>query len=447
MSRDRDTLRRALVHLENEERRAQLARRRATNKKVAINRLPDDILGEILLLSMLPSGKEIWSSPEAKTCHHWRRVAGQTPRIWSRLYITGEVPFECIKLWMTRSAEAPLHVHLDAPPVPSDHFFRATWQRIMRHSHRFQSLFLGLDGSWWVNRVLPVTSRLNSLRELHIRLGEDVSPSGALDLDIFEPRLTTCQLRTLAINASTSTPLQNLFTMPSPATTSLVELSLDEQVAPDTVCQFLRECREIRKLTWNLGFYEMDTEWAPAPISISTLEYLRVSGDLAAKFLLVAHLPSLRRLVVSRTKDQVEVCTAILEFTQITHLDVDFDVPHAPSVRSIYRSLRHLEHLSYRWCEDTFEAILVLTEWEDEDSGRIWHCPRMKQLHLRVGGSITSRRLQPDAVRSSLEQVMRIRAKSEDAPLQVTPDDSDETKQFVDLGVQLVPLASFPTVF
>jgi len=367
LSRDLDTLRRALVHLENEEHRAQLARRRAVNKKVAINRLPDEVLGEILLLSMLPSGKEIWSSPEVKTCHHWRRVAGQTPRIWSCLYVTGETPFECVKLWMTRSAKAPLHVHLHPPLVPSDHFFRSAWQRIMQHSHRFQSLFLGLDGSWWVNRVLPVTSRLNSLRELQISLGDDAcSPSVALNLNIFEPCFTTCQLRTLEINASSPIPLQNLFTMPSLATTSLVELSLEEQVAPDTVCQFLRECREIRKLTWDLGFYEMDTEWAPAPISISTLEYLRVSGDLAAKFLLVANLPSLRRLVVSRMRDQVEVCTAISEFTHITHLEVDFDELDAPSIRSIYRSLHHLEHLSYRWCEDTFEAILVLTEWEEE---------------------------------------------------------------------------------
>ena len=40
--------------------------------------------------------------------------------------------------------------------------------------------------------------------------------------------------------------------MPKPAATSLVELTLEEQVTPDTVCQFLRECWEIRKLTWNL---------------------------------------------------------------------------------------------------------------------------------------------------------------------------------------------------
>jgi len=435
-------LRRALVHLENEERRAQLARRRAANKKVAINRLPDDILGEILLLSMLPSGMEIWSSPEAKTCHHWRCVAGQTPRIWSCLYITGETPFECIKLWTKRSAEAPLHVSFDAPTVPSDLFFRVAWRGIMEHSHRFQSLYLGLDGSWWVNRILPITYRLNSLTELQISLGGGVeSISGTLD--IFEPRLTTCRLRTLDIN--TSVLLQNSFMMPCPAATSLVELTLEEQVAPDTVCQFLRECREIRELTWDLQHCETDTGWAPAPISISTLEYLRVSGDLAAKFLLAANLPSLRCLFVSCKCDQVKVCTAILGFTQITHLDVNFDELDAPSVRSIYKSLHHLEHLSYRWREDTFKAILVLTEREEAETGRNWHCPHMKQLHLAVGHAIAEHGLQPATVLSSLEQVMRIRARSEDAPLDVILDDSEETGQFGDIGVQRVPLSSFPT--
>jgi len=443
LSRDRDTLRRALVHLESEERRAQLARRRAANKKAVINRLPDEVLGEILLLSMLPSGKEIWSSPEAKTCHHWRRVAGQTPRIWSCLHITGEIPFECIKLWMTRSAEVPLHVHFNTPPALSNYFFESAWQKIMQHSHRFQSLFLRLHGSWWINQVLPVTSRLNSLRELQISLGPSAhSPSGTLD--IFEPRLTTCRLRTLMIK--TSFCLRNFFMMPSPAATSLVELTLEEQVAPDTVCQFLRECREIRKLTWHLQFYKTNTAWAPAPISISTLEYLRVSGDLAAKFLLAATLPSLRRLIVSSTRDEVKVCTAILGFTQITHLDVDFGVLDAPSVCSIYKSLRHLEHLSYMWDEDTFEAILALTELEEKETGRIWHCPRMKQLHLAIGKAIASRGLEPGTVRSYLQRVMRVRARSIDAPLDVILDDSEETEQFGDIGVQRVPLASFPTV-
>jgi hypothetical protein len=443
LSRDLDILRRALVHLENEERRAQLARRRATNKMVAINRLPDDILGEILLLSMLPSGKGIWSSPEAKTCHHWRHVARQTPRIWSCVYITREIPFECIKLWMMRSAEAPLHIHFDALSVLSDHFFRAAWQMIMRHAHRFQSLFLELDGSWWINRVLPVTSRLNNLRELDIFLGEGAdSTSGPLD--IFEPHLTTCRLRTLEITSSIC--LQNFFMIPSPAATSLVELTLEGQVAPDTVCQFLRECREIRKLTWDHQASPTNMTWAPAPISISTLEYLWISGDLTAKFLSAANLPCLRRLFMSSECDQVEVCTAILGFTQITHLDVAFCVLDAPRIRSIYESLHHLEHLSYRWCEDTFEAILVLTEWEEEGAGRIWHCPRMKQLHLHVGDMIAWGDLQSATVRSCLEQVMRIRAKSEDAPLQVVLDDLDETKQFAELGVQRMPLASFPTV-
>jgi hypothetical protein len=443
LSRDLDILRRTLVHLESEERRAQLARRRAANKNVAINRLPDDLLGEILLLSMLPSDETIWSSPEMQTCHHWRRIAGQTPRIWSCVYITEETPFECIKLWLTRSAKAPLHVYFEAPSATPDQFFFAAWHRIMQHSHRFQSLFLELDGSWWINRILPVTSRLNSLRELQISLGEDAEDiSGTLD--IFEPHLTTCRLRTLEITSCNALP--NLFTMPSLAATSLVELTLEEQVAPDTVCQFLRECREIRKLKWNHQPSPMNMAWAPAPISISTLEYLRISGDLTAKFLLAANLPSLRRLVMSSECNQVEACAAILGFTQITHLDVAFFVLDAPSIRSIYESLHHLEHLSCQWREDTFEAILVLTEWEEEGADRIWHCPRMKQLHLRVGDLIASGRLQPATVRSCLEQVMRIRAKSEDAPLQVTLDDSDETKQFVELGVQRKPRSSFPTV-
>ena len=52
LSKDRNTLIRALTHVESEKSRAQLIKQRAVNKKAAISRLPNEILEEILLLSI-----------------------------------------------------------------------------------------------------------------------------------------------------------------------------------------------------------------------------------------------------------------------------------------------------------------------------------------------------------------------------------------------------------
>jgi len=231
--------------------------------------------------------------------------------------------------------------------------------------------------------------------------------------------------------------------MPSRAASSLVMVMIADQAPPDAVCEFLRECQKIRTLLWDLQLYRVDT-WTPAPTSIPTLNDLWIAGDLAARFLPTADLPALRRLVVSKTCNQANVCKAILGFKTITHLRLDFHEPHTQDVRSIYQSLHHLEHLSYKWREATFEAILVLTEWEEGDTSRIWFCPQIKQLHLAIGDAITLGELQPATARSCLEKVMRVRARSVEAPLNVILDDSEVTKQFADLGVQRVPLTSFP---
>lgn len=417
---------------------------------MAINRLPDEVLGEILLLSMMPLGKNLWSSPELKTCHHWRRVAAErSPRIWSCLYITKRTPIECLDLWIARSAAAPLHVHLTTSLFYSDHFFQSVWKGItQKHSLRFWSLFLKLEGPKWTDYILPITFRVDNLRELRIHWGHSVHFTSRT-VDIFDPVITPRhRLRMLEIQ--TSLRVRNIVMMPSFAASSLVELVVGEQAAPDVVCEFLRQCQVIQKLTWDLRHHETEPLWTPRPprISIPTLERLWIAGPLAATFLLAADLPALRRLVVFGTLSQAAVCKAILEFAQITHLYIDFHRLDMRDVRSIFESLRNLEHLSYPWGEETLKAILALTEWSEGATGhgRVWHCPRMKRLHLIIGPAIASYRLQADMARFCLGSVMHVRAKSTDAPLDIIIDDAQETEQFAYIGVQRAPCASFPTV-
>jgi len=232
--------------------------------------------------------------------------------------------------------------------------------------------------------------------------------------------------------------------MPSLVTDSLVELNIEEHADFHEVCEFLRECRKIQKLSWDLRSYQTAALRMPASTSIPTLERLRIAGDFAANFLLIADLPSLRHLFVHSMCNPIDVSEAISGFTQITHLRVDFDGFDVRGLRSIYTSLHHLEHFSHPWREDTFKTILVLTEWKEVETRRIWHCPHMKKLHLDIGKAVAWRVLRPDTVQYCLAQLMRIRARSGDAPLDVILDDSEVAKQFAYIGVQRAPLASFP---
>jgi len=428
--------------LENEERRVQLARRRAVNKKAAISRLPGEVLGDILLLSMTPLGQNVWSRPALKTCHHWRRVAEQDPRIWSYFCVMKPIPFECVDLWITRSAAVPVHVHIMPSILSPEHFFQLAWQKIIQHSKRFRSLGLRLFNAGWTSQVLPITCKVDNLRELHIIWSHDqISPR----IDVFGPLLVTPQLRTLEFEGVPSPPgVQNFSTMPTfAASDSLEELIIGHQAEPDMVCEFLRSCKKIRRLAWDLRRFG-NMPWTPAATCIPTLERLSISGDTAHGFLKTADLPGLRRLAILDTYDKARLCESVFAFPHITHLQLDFRTFDTQGVRSIYESLHHLEHLSCQWREGIFGAILVLAEWKGRERGRTWHCPHMKRLHLAVGQAIASRTLLPNTVQSCLHQVIRIRAV--EAPLEIILDDSRETAQFADLGVQRVPLASFPSV-
>ena len=432
----------AVAHLEKEKRRVQLAKRRAINRNVPINRIPNEILGEILLLSMVPLGECIWSCSELKICHHWRQVAQGTPWIWSYLCITEYTPIKSIDLWIARSASVPLHICLTAlSPCKSP--FLLLWQEITRYSRRFKSLDLRLEDPTWIDHILPITFRVDNLHELRI-YWEEEDPIISRTVDIFHPSIEMPQLRTLGIK--TSDAQQDVITMPTPIASSLVELVIEEQASLAMVWSLLGECKRIRKLTWKLENYVIEDPWTPPSASIPTLEHLSINGSLAANVLLAADLPSLRRLAVSGTINQVNVCKAILKFTQITHLSIDFDELGVQDIRSVYKSLHHLEHFSHPWCGDTFEAILVLTEWLGSPTDRVWHCPHMKQLHLDIGQEIAARRLPAGTVRSHLQDVIRVRAESEDAPLEVILDDSEQTEQFANLDIRRVPRTCFPDV-
>ena len=442
ISKGRAILDHALAYLEREDCRAQLARRRAVNRDAAINRLPDEILEEILLLSMTPLDRRTWSRSELKTCHHWRKVAEKAPQIWSCLYLTERTPIKCIDLWIRRSAAAPLHVHLAPCCGPS---FPLLWRRITQCSHRFQSLVLSLEESNWIDHIFPITFRVDNLRQLKIFWMDEI-PFPSRTIDVF-PSIATSQLRKLEIK--TAEWQQDIVSMPTVAASSLVELVIEEQAPLDVVWSFLVECKQIQRLTWDLQHYRMDELWTPPSASFRTLERLWITGHFAAKFLLAADLPALRRLIVFNTSNQVNVCKAILGFTQITHLSMKFCQLSVQDVRSVYESLHHLEYFAYPWREETFGAILALTGWSEEPTGwnGNWHRPRMKQLHLAIGRAIARNDLSAGTVRSYIKDLMRVRARSEDAPLEVILDNSKETEQFVDLDVRRAPYASFPKVW
>ncbi|KAF8882567.1 hypothetical protein BD779DRAFT_1648061, partial [Infundibulicybe gibba] len=94
-------------------------------------------------------------------CSRWRRIALDTPRLWTR--ILGAPPM--IDSWITRSKELPLDLELDLASSYSYPILKA----LIPHSHRWEHVdfSLGLDSSI----LARVRNRLPSLKKLTLFFG------------------------------------------------------------------------------------------------------------------------------------------------------------------------------------------------------------------------------------------------------------------------------------
>ncbi|KIP05545.1 hypothetical protein PHLGIDRAFT_56682, partial [Phlebiopsis gigantea 11061_1 CR5-6] len=83
---------------------------RRMNHLLTINRLPPELLGEILLYWMeTAKGQSATTDRKwtkiAHVCHHWREVALSSPRLWSSFTLG---PLDWTREMLARSKRAPL---------------------------------------------------------------------------------------------------------------------------------------------------------------------------------------------------------------------------------------------------------------------------------------------------------------------------------------------------
>ena len=271
--------------------------RRKSNAKLAIFRIPSEILSEIFLYC---TGGELSQNSLyvarafnfLYVCWYWKNVAYETPHLWSTW------PGGCIDAWPilhTRSKNAPLDIHLRKRPIDP-----TALVPILANPNTFRRLrSLDFRGhSSWLEQFLEyfVLNRDNVSNLEDIRV--DISCMGAMSgYETFEtaarffslsfPKLHTLEIVNLGINWNSSFP----------SLSSIVDLTIKNPLnvnRPKMVqlLSFLRRNPRITRLVLEDGAlpHPDDTEGETGFIRLSDLRSLRLSGGLLPVTRLLEHL-------------------------------------------------------------------------------------------------------------------------------------------------------------
>ncbi|KAF8874431.1 hypothetical protein BD779DRAFT_1566770 [Infundibulicybe gibba] len=266
-----------------------------------LTRFPPELLAEIFMevvkreLEPPKPEEELLYSPAlilTHICSQWRRVAVETPRLWSEIRINlkhkPEWLLPSLKRDMTWSKQAPLRLTITYESKPE------TWDQVLGiivpQAHRWEYIGLCLTGRDFQVGLAPIKGHLHSLRALHLLFY--YRERCTLDVYEYAPHLTT-----LTLEGVTSPDLIKL------PWTQLEELECSEFTIALHAIQFSKNLLSCH--LYMDSFASMPPTWdTPTQICNSNLEVLEVAcmtidEDSFCRFFPSLTLPSLQTLKIA----------------------------------------------------------------------------------------------------------------------------------------------------
>ncbi|KAF8303261.1 hypothetical protein DL93DRAFT_2090366 [Clavulina sp. PMI_390] len=359
--------------------------------------LPEEILSEITLLSMLPlDSLSIWSSPVLAVCSRWRACAINTPRIWSCIMILPwKYSRERVECWLERSGSGcPLYLTV-----------------------RETRVFKALEASW-LNQTPDPGRRVRHLSFIQKGYMHDEDFPFPIRFDTSNLRSLDAQLLPRGIRESftpTYKPFANnppqhlqklglstlgwaLFVkLSSLDVSSLVSLVLTQDTKPDGVLTILTLTPRLRHFEWDVSSSLRSAPFKDNnPLILTSLHRLVLRGNHVVADVL-GHLttPNLRQLSIEGvwTNDMFRSHFAFaMTCPRVVHLNIcdqafNRRALFAKDVLDLLYALPRLEYLGIEWRDRNIEGLLGLCgEFpgsEEEDTSR-WACPDIRKLTLPV---------------------------------------------------------------
>jgi hypothetical protein len=387
MYRESSLLSLRLSFMESETRRVGLAKNRAKNSLLPVGRLPDEVLSEILLLSVVPIEYDLWASPILSTCHRWRQCAIRNPKIWSVISIDYCTELDELELWLSRSASCPLHIQFfyeqDVPPEEIMRHFTAAYEVTSNRHCRVRSLHI--EGITSLETLLPLKSLGTSLRELVLASASDKETSNVLP--VLE-ELASSHIHSLTIN--NLPPCRNAVRIDDINPSNLTSLTLNQAVTVQSVCKILPRCQSLVYLKWSYAeageLNVVDSlQWMTEPFLLRNLKSLFISGSMSIPLLQMADMPELGELsVTSPMRPMGEIVHHLIRWERLEALELlSLDAVESQHFTTIFETLNRLEWFKCdAWTVSSLCGLYILINHSKQRVGgaRRFHCPHLRNL-------------------------------------------------------------------
>lgn len=366
--------------MDHEEKAAVIARRRIANSLQPVNQLPQEVLSEILSLSLEPAYRGPWGRAVLRVCHDWRACLLRIPSVWGRLYITEMTSVEELDVWLSRASRVLLHVTLQFKNEESAAHVHSMWSRIATHPIKSFNLHYGYEfnPSW----IFPLYGQIATLEEFATIFE---SSEGLRDTpSIFGPVLPLA-LTSLTITDEFDAGTYRLDDLHNLNVSDLRHVQLAMPLRDS--CSFLSRCSALKSFK-NDVYRAAETEdlsKGPLLLSFPELESLDLKGQYWEAFLRRAHMPQLCQLGLDlgpslrRMPDTVQITTV-----QRLHLTRGCEV--SKDLLLNFSELKYLKLLDL--AQQDIPTLRILTGLvSDARQGKRFICPKLEELEYNTGGS------------------------------------------------------------
>lgn len=275
-------LKQAVAVLEEEKLRVEAYRDHWTSLLAPVRRLPLELLERLFYEYALCITSVFKIDPIPKphrvsaVCVHWRKVALDSPRLWSSISLTSNIPLywgrgehkvDLLKSWLGLSKTFPLSIHLSVDGTTALPFTDQIYE-LLAHSSRWRELDLFVQRSEYLSHLTRIRGRLDSLEQL--RISGDVA--SAMRLFTHVPRLHKVALSVQYDLLTVGLPYQRL-------TSLIYERSCDPSysyITVPTVLDVLASCPVLCEARFESIHGENEAPWTRSPVQ-SGIEFLSLA--------------------------------------------------------------------------------------------------------------------------------------------------------------------------
>ncbi|KAF8319694.1 hypothetical protein DL93DRAFT_2094632 [Clavulina sp. PMI_390] len=337
ISQERELLKERIVHLDSQEQMMRLRLAQTQNAMAPINRLPVEVLSDILYMSMndrATYAHKVWNRPALRICQFWRNVILSLPAVWSQVRISETTSAEEVTTWIARAANRPLEIDLYSTyekKAEKEAFLSAWTIASARQLHTIRIL-----GQIDVSVMFPLKGNIAELRTLEVSGYLQRTIAGTdepYSFTIFSSSVPR-SLRTLKITSDSH--IIFFLRLSSVLTADFSHLQTLRLVGADLLhaSQALASCSSLKFLAWD------EREALDGPqITLPSLEHLELAELASLKSF---KLPKLHTLDLGFLEDrgyELLLCHEGLRTMEITM------VQDTHSARDFLASIPQIVHL------------------------------------------------------------------------------------------------------